>query len=155
MVGGQILEFYNSRLYAALACNLFFSDATIPTQMDKRKNAIAFPSRITMVKAVDDGIYISDSNSVYFMHGSDPSNFVERKVLDVPAVEGMSVTVTPKGKITKKAVYWWTKKGIHAGYNEGLVKPQQLGLFKIDGLTSGTAIIKDGSYQQLLMIGKY
>jgi len=156
MVGGQILEFYNSRLYAAHGSNLFFSDATIPTRMDTRKNVLAFPSRITMVKVVDDGIYVSDSNGVYFMAGRDPmSEFVQRKVLDVPAIEGMSATAKIKGKVIKKTVYWMTKKGVYAGYNEGLVFPQQRGLFSVDGLESGTAIIKDGTYQQLLMIGKY
>ena len=158
MVGGQILEFYNSRLLAANGSNLFFSDATVPTRMDNRKNAIAFPSRITMVKAVDDGVYVSDSKGVYFEAGRDVSEFAERKVLDIPAIEGMSVATKLSGKITKtkkRAVYWMTEKGVYAGYNEGLVVPQQGGLFNIDGLKSGTAIIKDGTYQQLFMIGKY
>ncbi len=155
MVGGQILEFYNSRLYAASGSNLFFSDATIPTRMDNRKNAIAFPSRITMVKAVNDGIYVSDSEHVYFEAGGDPSEFREIGKLDVPAIEGMSVTAKVKGKVRKKTVYWMTKKGLYAGYNEGVVEPMQRGLFSIDGLVSGTAIIKDGTYQQLVMIGKY
>lgn len=156
MVGGQVLEFYNSRLYAANGCNLFFSDATIPTRMDIRKNVIAFPNRITMVKAVDDGIYVSDSNYVYFVAGSDPiSDFRQRKVLDVPAIEGMSVTAKVKGKVTKETIYWMTKKGIYAGYNSGVIGVQQAGLFSVDGLQSGTAIIKDGTYQQLLMVGKY
>lgn len=155
MVGGQILEFYNSRLYAANGCNLFFSDATVPTRMDNRKNAIAFPSRITMMKAVNDGIYISDSKGIYFEAGRDVSEFVERKVADVPAIEGMSVTVGVKGKTIKKAVYWMTEKGIYAGYDEGVVMAQQKGLFSVSGLVSGTAIIRDGTYRQLLMVGKY
>lgn len=155
MVGGQILEFYNNRLYAASGANLFFSDATVPTRMDNRKNAIAFPSRITMVKSVDDGIYVSDSDHVYFEAGGDPSDFREIGKLDVPAIEGMSITAPAKGKITKKRVYWMTKKGLYAGYNEGVVEPMQRGLFSVDGLVSGTAMIKDGTYQQLVMIGKY
>lgn len=157
MVGGQVLEFYNSRLYAANGSNLFFSDPTIPTRMDTRKNIFAFPSRITMVKAVDDGIYVSDSSSVYFMAGSDPiTDFTERKVLDVPAIEGMSATAKVKGKVTKNTVYWMTKKGVYGGFNEGVVVPQQAGLFAVDGLQSGTAIIREnGTYQQLLMVGKY
>lgn len=155
MVGGQILEFYNSRLYAAHGCNLFFSDATVPTRMDIRKNAVAFPSRLTMMKAVNDGVYVSDSEGVYFEAGRDVSEFVERKVLDFPAIEGMSATAVVRGKIVKKVAYWMTKNGPYAGYSEGIVVPQQEGLFSIDGLQSGTAIIKDGTYQQLLMIGKY
>ena len=155
MIGGQILEFYNSRLYAAHGCNLFFSDATIPTRMDARKNVIAFPNRITMVKAISDGIYVSDSKGVYFEAGRDVSEFAEKKVLDFPAIEGMSATAVIRGKIAKKVAFWMTKNGPYAGYSEGVVVPQQEELFSIDGLQSGTAIIKDGTYQQLLMVGKY
>ncbi len=156
MVGGQILEWYNSRLYSANGANLFYSDATIPVRMDERKNAIAFPSRITMLKAVDDGIYVSDSNNVYFEGGADASVFVEKKVLDVPAIEGMSACKFPK-KSSKsvQVAYWMTKHGIYAGYPGGIVSPMQGGLFNLDGLDVGTAIMKDGAYQQLLMVGKY
>ena len=156
MVGGHILEWYNSRLYAGNDANLFYSDAAIPTRMDTRKNAIAFHSRLTMVKAVDNGIYVSDSDNVYYEGGMDATAFVETKVLNFPAIEGMSVaTVLKKGKAVRRVVYWMTKYGPYAGYNDGTVVPMQGGLFHLDGLESGTAVIKDGAYQQLTMVGKY
>jgi len=156
MVGGQCIEYYNSRIYTGLGNNLFFSDATVVTRMDGRKNAIAFPSRITMLKAVNTGLYISDSEKVYFLKGRDPiTEFIQLNVLDVPAIEGMSVANKVKGKITKKIVYWMTKKGPYAGYDDGIVFPQQKGLYNLDGLISGSAILKDGNYQQLVMVGQY
>ena len=155
MVGGHILEWYNSRLLAANGANLFFSDATVPTMMDRRKNALAFKGRLTMVKAVDDGVYVSDAEAIYYEHGNDISTVTEFKRLDIPAIEGMSVMAPIRGKVAKRVVYWMTEKGPYAGYNEGIVKPMQGGLFNISGLESGTALIKDGPYQQLLMVGKY
>lgn len=155
MVGGHILEWYNSRLLAANGANLFFSDSTVPTMMDRRKNALAFKGRLTMVKAVDSGIYVGDSEAVYYEHGTDMSSVTEFRKLDIPAIEGMSVVAPVRGKTTKKTAYWMTEKGLYAGYNDGIVKPMQEGLFNLIGLESGTAIVKDGSYEQLIMVGKF
>jgi len=156
MVGGQILEFYNSRLFAAHGSNLFFSDATIPTRIDQRKNAIAFKSRITMVKAVDDGIYVSDSDRVYFEYGRSPiSEFVEIPKLDFPAIEGMSVSCFRKDKPTEKIAYWLAADGyVYAGHNKGVVTRVQKGLYKKTGLTFGSAIVRNSPFQQLLMLGR-
>ena len=156
MVGGQILEWFNSRLYAAHNTNLFFSDATIPTRMDTRKNAISFKSRITMAKGVDDGMYVSDSEKVYFEAGRSPiSEFVEIPKLDFPAIEGMSVVAIPKGKSTTRVVYWLAEDGyVYAGYNQGVVVRMQEGLFQKTGLTSGSAIIRNSPFQQFIAIGR-
>ncbi len=156
MVGGHILEFYNNRLYAANGFNLFFSDATVPTRMDSRKNAIAFPSRITMVKAVSGGMYVSDSNDIHFLLGRSPTEFVAKVVSDIPAIEGMSVSaMVKKRKIISKTVYWIGSNGCpYEGYSEGIVVTQQQGLFSMSDLESGIAIIKNGDYQQLVTIGR-
>jgi hypothetical protein len=156
MVGGQILEWYNSRLYAANNTNLFFSDATIPTRMDTRKNAISFKSRITMVKAVDNGIYVSDSEKVYFEAGRSPiSEWVETPKLDYPAIEGMSAVLVPKGAPAARVAYWLAEDGyVYAGYNQGVVVKVQEGLFQKTGLTSGSAIIRNSPFQQFLAIGR-
>ena len=156
MVGGQVLEFYNSRLYAAHGSNLYFSDPTIPTRMDNRKNAIAFPTRIKMVKAVSDGIYVSDSDKIHFLSGRSPTEFVSRIVSDIPAVEGMSVSgMVKKRKMITKSVYWIGSNGCpYEGYSEGIVVAKQEGLFALSDLESGTAIIKSGTYQQLITIGR-
>ena len=156
MVGGQVLEFYNSRLFAAHGSNLFFSDATIPTRMDQRKNAIAFKSRIRMVKAVDDGIYVSDSDRVYFEYGKSPiSEFIEIPKLDSPAIEGMSASCFRKDKPTEKIAYWLAADGhVYAGHNKGEVTRVQKGLYQKTGLTFGSAIVRNSPFQQLLMIGR-
>ena len=155
MVGGQILEYHYNRLYAANRENQFYSDAAILTQMDTRKNAIAHPSRITMMKSVVDGIYLSDSERVYFQAGRTPDEFVSREVLDVPAIEGMSVSgFTRKRKVTTKTVYFMTDKGMFEGLPEGVLVQKQGGLFVMADLEKGCAILKNGTYQQYLGVGK-
>ncbi len=154
MVGGQILEYHYNRLYAANRENQFYSDAAILTQMDSRKNAIAHPSRITMMKSVVDGMYVSDSEKVYFQAGRTPEDFVSREVLDVPAIEGMSVSgFTKKRRVSVKTVYFMTEKGMFEGFPEGVVTQKQGGLFAMANLNRGCAILKNGSYQQYLGVG--
>jgi hypothetical protein len=158
MVGGQILEFYNSRLYAASGANLFFSDATIFTQMDKRKNAIAFPGRITMVKAVSGGLYVSADDKTFWLEGDSPfSPFRQTQVSDLGAIEGTAITVDGdyiKGKIQGRTVYWTDSGGcVQKGFPGGIITQLQDGLFALSDLVKGTAILKDDhGYSQYVAI---
>lgn len=157
MVGGHILEFYNSRLYAASGANLFYSDATLPMQMDKRKNAIAFPDRITMVKAVMDGLYVSADDKTFFLKGNDPSTFIQIQIMDDAAVEGSGIAVEGddigKGKIKGRAIYFIADGTVYKGYPQGVVVPYQDALFFMDNLEKGTAIFKDDhGYSQYVAI---
>ncbi len=162
MVGGHILEFYNSRLYTANGSNLFYSDATILTQMDQRKNAKAFPGRITMVKAVGDGLYVSstDKNAgdkTYFLKGGDPGDFASIQVLDEAAIEGSAISMDGDdiGRgASGKTVYFLTPSGPYKGYPGGIVVQRQGGLFGIDDdVEMATSILKtDRGYQQYISI---
>jgi hypothetical protein len=157
MVGGQLLEIYNNRLYAANGPNLFFSDATVKTRMDKRKNAIAFHNRITMNKAVLDGIYIGIDNAVIFLKGSDPGDFVQITIPGIGVIEGTAIVVEDDdiGRgATGKTVYWTSKTGaVYKGYPGGIVVQCQGGLFSMADLDTGTSILKDDhGYQQYLAV---
>lgn len=159
MIGGQILEIYNSRLYAANDRNLYFSDATALMQMDTRKNAIAFPGRITMVKAVIDGIYVSAGELVYFLKGDSPFKFTMDKISDSPAIEGMS-TILDGDNIGKgilgRTAYWMTEDGPFKGYPGGNVLQLQDGRFSAEDIEIGSAIISYlNGYTQFLSVGQF
>ncbi len=159
MIGGQILEIYNSRLYAANDRNLYFSDANSIMQMDTRKNAKAFPGRITMVKAVSDGMYVSAGKYVYFYNGDSPFTFSEIRVSDSPAIEGMSVSMDGDniGKgILGKTAYWMTEDGPFKGYPGGNVLQLQDGRFNAEDIEIGSAIISYlNGYTQFLSVGQF
>jgi hypothetical protein len=156
MIGGQALEFYNSRLYSANGSNVFFSDATVPGRMDKRKNAIAFPNRVTLLKAVGDGIYVGTSKGVWFEKGSDPVlDFVENKISDIGAKEGTGI-VNESDDIghgaTGKVAYWIDNFGCpNRGLPGGISFPCQGGLFVMPDLDAGTSILLyvNGYYQYI------
>ena len=156
MFGGNLLEYYNSRLYAAFGDTIYFSDATVLTRMDKRKNAIPFPGRITMMKAVLNGIFVSAGDKISFMEGGDPFQFTFAPVLDIPAIEGTAITVEGEeiGRGLKgKAVFWLTELGVYRGLPGGVVTQMQGGLFSIEDIDAGMAVLKDDhGYQQYLAI---
>jgi len=157
MVGGQFLEFYNSRLYAANDANLFYSDATVLSRMDRRKNAKAFPGRITMLKATMDGLYVSADNKTYFLKGGDPDDFSLVQVLDEGVIEGSAIAVDgdEMGRgASGRTVYFLTPSGPYKGFPGGIVVERQGGLFGLDeDVDRATAILKtDNGYQQYVAI---
>lgn len=156
MVGGHILEYYNNRLYAALDSIIYYSDPTVLTRMDKRKNAIAFPGRITMMKAVVDGVYVSAGGKTQFMSGNSPGEFVLNPATDTEAIEGTAITVEGDGVGgASRTIYWLSEDGIYKGYADGKAVLMQEGRFSIKDLVRGTAILKtDNGYSQYLAIAE-
>lgn len=157
MVGGHILEYFNSRLYAANGSNLFYSDATVLTRIDMRKNAIAMPGRITMVKAVSDGLYVSADNKTWFLSGLDPESFRSIQVLDVSGVEGSAISLdgdTLADGSYGKTVYFLTSIGPQKGFPGGVVKEMQGGLFAPPyAIDYATSILRfQNGYQQYLAV---
>jgi len=43
---------------------------------DRRRNFKQLPSRVTLLSAVEDGVYVSDQERTYFMGGGDPGEAV-------------------------------------------------------------------------------
>jgi hypothetical protein len=78
------------------------------------------------------------------------------QVLDVPAIEGTAITVDGEniGKgLQGKVVYFLTEDGPYKGLPNGVLIQLQDGLFSIEDLDRGTAILKtDNGYQQYVTI---
>jgi len=124
---GQHIEFYNGRLYIARNETIWYTDAYALGRVDMRSNFISMKDEVTMLKAVDDGIYVSigdinDRSSVIFLGGSTPEEFTYKVVADYGAIEGTAVK--PKSAfigdgIEGQTVLWTSRKGICLGANGG------------------------------------
>lgn len=159
MVGGHLIEFYNSRLYTAQGSKVFFSDATELMQMDRRKNFLQFSGRITMLKGVKDGLYVGAGNDVFFLLGDDPllqGGFLYDKVTDSKAIEGSAITIEGEDigpDLLGKAVLWATEDGIYLGVPGGQAKEVTKGIYGVRDGEKGTAIYKwDRGFGQYLLI---
>lgn len=162
MIGGDLIEYYNARLYVAQDKEIYFSDAVNPMVMDSRKNFILTGGPITMLKAVEDGIYVSASGKTFFMHGDDPSTFKYKALLDVPAIQFSAIsfekeviTYAKRGTFAGKTVIFSTTDGIFMGHKSGALEDltgKHYGVLDID---SGCSFIRwDKVRQQYIFIGE-
>ncbi len=160
MVGGELIEYFNGRLYATQDDVLYFSDPYNPMVMDLRKNFIPLISGpFTMLKAVVDGLYVSAGDRCIFLGGADPFESFYRTILDVPAKKG-SATVLEGWDLGKgvigKMVIWSTEDGIYMGLPGGAVKDLTSDHYVVeDETTEGCALVKwNNGYQQYVFLGE-
>ena len=130
---GQHIEYYNGRIYIAKNHDLWYTVGYTfesALRIDMRSGVMPFKDEITMIKAVDDGIYVSigdidDRSSVIFLGGQGPEDFTYRVVAEYGAIEGTAVK--PKSAyvgdgIEGTTVLWVSRKGICLGSNGGNFK---------------------------------
>lgn len=122
MPAGHLIEFYNHCLYVAKGNIIYCSDPTILDQYDIRHGMIPFLSRITMLKAVEDGLWISDSENIYFLGGESFLGFNVTHKTAYPVVERSAAKIDGKHLGTDAigtSVLMLTTEGICIGSNGG------------------------------------
>ena len=129
---GNLLEYYNGRLYIIIGRVFFWSDVLSykTGYLDKRENGKSMSSNIMLFKAVDNGVFISDENKIYFASGLDAKEWNQpgglREVLDYPVkynawceVQGFSIGGTA---LIGKTYAIATEKGVCVISNGGFIK---------------------------------
>lgn len=114
---GHLLESYRGRLLVANGSNIYYSDVAQIGQLDPSKNYVPLLGVITMMKAVDNGVYISDGKSTYFANGLDFQGATLEKVADYPALLATAQYITKGSK--SKSVIWMSPEGICIGGPSG------------------------------------
>ena len=152
---GTYIEYYRSRLYTAIGNVLSFSDAVRTYRMDNRHPAKQFDGNITMMRSVNDGMYVSAGKFTYFLHGVSPEKMSPVKVTDSPAFPGSGVKVgaqkiAPGG--AGQAVYWESKEGVFLGLAGGVTKNLTWNKFRPKIIPNRTSSMyrDDGGYGQYI-----
>jgi hypothetical protein len=147
MLGGHLLEFWNMRLWAFHGNILVYSDAGRPMVRDERHNYIQFNGRGRLLKAVSDGLYVSDSERCLFLQGGsgNPPVFKRIDVTQTPCIEGMSISVegdliSERYDTYGKAVYFATEEGIYRGIFGGQITRVTKEHYRIEGVSRGRAL---------------
>jgi hypothetical protein len=117
MQPGHMLEAYRGRLLVASGSNIYYSDVTQIGQTEPSKNYIPLLGIITMMKAVKNGVYISDGQNTYFSNGLDFQTATLEKITDYPALIGTAQYID-KG-VKKGSVIWMSPEGICMGGPSG------------------------------------
>lgn len=156
---GQHITYYNGRIYVARNQTIWYTDAYALNRVDMRKNVIPMKDEITMMKAVDDGIYVSigdidDRSSVIFLGGTTPEEFTYREVADYGAIEGTGRKV--KGAfvgdgVVGDPVMWSSRKGLCIGANGGSFRNLTAGRYEIPNnrYGAGQFILRNGIPQYI------
>ena len=121
---GHLIEVYNGFMFIAQANVLWYSMPFSYHSYSLKSDYIPFDSKVRMVKAVKDGLYVSTGKDVYYLNGSNPKEFFQEKVCNYPAIEGTGILIDGRkignGDIKEKVVIWASKKGICIGGPNGL-----------------------------------
>lgn len=154
---GHLMAYYNHSLYVAVNNVLYCSDPVFVEQYDIRKGLIPFPSRITMLSPVLDGLWVSDSKNVYFLQGANMYDFQTIPKATYPALERSAVntdTVYLSGDNTSQCVVFSTTQGICVGFSGGSFVNQTIDRYHIPKTfipSDAFMRIRGDKYQYLVM----
>ena len=158
MKPGHLIEWFNGRLYVARGGDVWYSDAIYPGSTDERKNFKQLGGYISMMRAVKDGVYVSNSKETYFMAGLDPGEAALVKVADYSAILGSDVKIDGDrlGRdISGRAVLWLSSMGICAGLDGGTFINLTQNFYRPTSLTESRAMLRMvGNFYQYLVSQK-
>lgn len=121
---GQHIRLFHGRLYVAVDNVLVYSDPFRRHLYAPDDNFYVFPERITAVEPVDGGIFVA-SDQLYFLAGTDPRDFQQRRVYPTSIAEGSSLripgTVFPSLQIAREVAYFYSSRGPLVGLPDGAV----------------------------------
>lgn len=152
---GHLLEIYKSVLFVIRDNWGIYSDAAAHQIYDVRNDPYQFPSRISMWRAVDDGIFISDQTTTIFLSGANAKVLKAKKIADYPAIEGTdsrSRGIFVGGEFYDAAVIWQSTKGICLGTNEGAFINLTEGKYNAPDARIGSGLITRGAVNQYISI---
>lgn len=88
---GHLMEVAFGRMWIAQGTVLYFSEPFAYNLFDMARCSIPQQGRISLLRAVHDGLLVSDNSSIYFFYGKNPNKMEVLKLAGYPAVEGGSV----------------------------------------------------------------
>ena len=158
---GTIVEYYRNRMYVVQKNVLWYSEPGAYGAFDLVRGFILYPSDIRMVVAVDDGIYVSDSTSLYFLAGKAPTEFEQILLVQYPAIQwteskfnGQLHVDQYRGPTIRdgqgKAAMWLSKEGVCYGGPGGFHNLSQDKIADFPSGLTGSGLVYNGKYVGLI-----
>ncbi|KJU83826.1 hypothetical protein MBAV_003986 [Candidatus Magnetobacterium bavaricum] len=120
---GHLLCYYRGRLYVASLNTLWYSQPYTYELFDPAQGWLAFDNPITLVAAVEDGIFVATSQEVVFLKGTEPEKFQLMQLSDCGAVFGtQAMGVLPGESGRSEVVFWESRMGKCAGLSGGRIQ---------------------------------
>lgn len=147
-----IIETYRGRAYLAVGKVLWVTELYLYDKIDRTKGYVQFEHDITLVVAVEDGLYVGTTQGLYFLKGAFSDGLVLQLVLASPVLRGSAAWVPttmvhpsarqqplPEGQ----SVVLMTQAGVIAALDGGVVYNLTQTRVKLPALTAGAAHYRD------------
>lgn len=120
-----LVAFWLARVWLARDNFIVCSEPLGFGAFDLHQNTIMFDDEVTMMRPVADGMFVSTTKKIYFLHGKEP-NGLERKDLVCPPVHewAYSQVLVPANEVgmdpkVGDVALWAAEDGIYAGLSGG------------------------------------
>jgi len=125
-VSGNHLSFAMGRMFISEGNVVWYSEPYDCSLYNKAECFFQFPSKVLMLKPVDEGLFISDETSTWFCRGAKPSELTAVKVASFPAIEWTVATEYVPGfeiglEEPRLCAIWCSPEGVIAGLPSGAV----------------------------------
>lgn len=153
---GAFVRWHNGRLLTAAFGTLCFSEALRPHLYHPAHGVIPFSGYIAFVESVGDGLFVGDSRGVWFLAGTDPTNFKPKLVSQCRAVPRSSIMVPPEhlpeeAKSDEPVAVWLSTSGYVVGASGGKTTELHPDRIKVpSGLTGRSAFLLRGGRKQVV-----
>lgn len=153
---GTLLEKFKGRILIALGDVLYYTEpyGYHWTRLDR--NYVRFPSSITMVKAVENGVYLA-ADKTYWLNGTDPADWSITVVSDSPAVLGTGQLTSAHdlgGESDLDVVMWTSAEGVFVGEPGGATRNLTTGRYVPNAATQGVSLVhnRDGAGKYVALL---
>jgi hypothetical protein len=142
---GSHIEHFMASLFMSVRNVLYIADP-LTTYWDTRYGYKLFQDDITMVRACDNGLYVSDKRKVWFLRGKGNDDFEMVEVESEPAIPFTDVRTSADSigyGVEGDVVIWTSSTGICIGDSGGSVKNLTDDKYLLTEHGRGAAFIRD------------
>jgi hypothetical protein len=87
---GHMITYHNARMYVAVENAVFYSEPFFYSAFDYARGYIPFSSRIRLLEAIPEGLFVGTEKEIFFLKGTVPQEFDIARVADYPALINLS-----------------------------------------------------------------
>jgi hypothetical protein len=142
-------------MYIARGSVLLYSDALAFQRVDMRRNFMQLKSDFTLLRAVDNGIYVADNEATYFISGLSPKKAQLIKVFDFPVVVGSDVRIPAswiKSDLKGYAAVWLGTGGVCYGFNGGEAVNVTDGKYRVPACNTAAGIAFNRKFKKQYIV---
>lgn len=154
IIPGQLIAWFNGRLYIAVGDRIYYTDP-FALRMRVKKNYIQASGYVTLLQAVDDGLWIADGN-IHFLGGLSPLKFVWHTKADYNAIIHSAKPVlrdlAGKDGLTTPTIWTGTEKGIAALGNSGAFHNMTIKYYTMPVGKTGAGLYRDSGKKSQFVV---